>query len=134
MIISPRGLLGDLGQRFLDTARSVLPSVAEPSWFAPPVDVRGDGDGLTILFRVPEAATELRAESTGSSVVLRARLPAKHGGFRSHRGLRVFALPFGVPRGALKVVRRDTIAEVHVRRLHPDARRLAESDLAEAAP
>jgi hypothetical protein len=125
MVISPRGLLSDVGQRFSDTARSALPSVAEPSWFAPPVDVRGDGHGLTILFRVPESAMKLRAESTGTSVVLRARLPAKDGGWRAHHGVRVFALPFEVPRGSLRVLRKGPFVQVHVRRFHPDARKVS---------
>lgn len=123
MLISPRGLLRDDGQPFSDTARSALPSVAAPSWFAPPIDVRGDGDSLTILFSVPREATEVRAESTGSSVVLRARLPAGGGG-ETQRGVRVFALPFEVPRGPAKIVRRSGVVEVRLRRFHPDARKL----------
>ncbi len=120
MVISPRGLLGDVGQRFSDTARSALPSVAEPAWFAPPLDVRGDAESVTIVFRVPEDAAAVRVESAGSSVVLRARLPA-----RSRAALRVFALPFEAPRGSIKTTRKGDVVEVRIRRLHPDARMLA---------
>ena len=35
MVVSPRGLLSDEGQYFSDTARSRLPSVGDPPWFAP---------------------------------------------------------------------------------------------------
>lgn len=91
-----------------------LPSVGEPSWFASPISVRRRRDGLTIQFRIPEAATELRAESTGASAVLTARLPAKHG-WRPHRGTRNFALPFDAPRGPLRVVRNGPVGQLFIR-------------------
>lgn len=122
MLVSPRGLLSDVGQQFSDQARAALPSVAEPSWFSPPVDVRGNGDSLTISFHVPKAATKLRAEVTARTVVLSARLPAKDASSRAHRCVRLFALPFDAPRGNLRVVRKGSIVQVHVRRLQRDAR------------
>jgi HSP20 family molecular chaperone IbpA len=123
MLISPSGLLSGVRGSFSDTARAALPSVAEPAWFAPPVDVRGDGESLTILFRVPAEVAELRVEPAGSSVVLRGRVPTKDGRFRSHSAMRVFALPFEAARGSVSLVRSDELAIVSIRRRHPDARR-----------
>lgn len=117
MVISPQGLLRDVAQRFSDTARATLPSVGEPSWFAPPIDVRGDGDSLTILFHVPEDATRLHVESCGATLVLRARLPG-----RARRGSRIFALPFEAQPGSVKTSRSGEIVEVTIRRLHPGTR------------
>lgn len=125
MVVSPQGLLRDGGQEFSDTARSALPSVGEPSWFAPPVDVRGDGESVTILFHVPESVTELRAEVCESSLIVRARLPAKGGGWRPRRATRVFALPFEASRRSLTTSRRGEIFHVRVRRSNPNARDLA---------
>lgn len=112
-----------IGQRFSEAAPTVLPNVGEPSWFAPLVHVQDDGESLALLLRVPESAMGLRVESSGDSVVVRARLPAKQGMWRAHRGLRVFGLPFEAPQGALRVSRKGDLVRVHVRRLHPDARK-----------
>jgi hypothetical protein len=121
MLVSSRGLLSDIGQPFSDRARAALPSIAEPSWFAPPVDVRGDAESLTISFCVSESAMKLRAEVTGRTIVLSARLPAKDASSRAHRCVRVFALPFDAHRGNLRVLRKGAIVQVHVRRVHGDA-------------
>lgn len=135
MVVSSRGLLCDEGQSFSDTARSALPSVGDPSWFAPPVDVRRDGDALTILFHFPESLPSPRAEACGSSLILRARLPARRGGWRSHHGTRVFALPFEASPHSITLSRKDEILRVQVRRLHPDQRKLpAEPEPKEQSP
>lgn len=124
MIVSPRGLLTDIGQRFTDTARSALPGVGTPSWFAPPVDVRGDAESVTILFYLPESIATPHVEVSGSSLLLRARLPAGNGGERAHCGIRVFALPFETSQRSPTTSRANDILRVHVRCLHPDARKL----------
>ena len=128
MVISPRGLLGDDARPFADTARAPLPSVAEPAWFAPPLDVRGDAESITILFHVPADATDVHVESTGPSLVLRARLPN-----RARLATRVFALPFRARRGSVRSTRKGDLLEVRIRRLHPDARTLARVDDVEIA-
>lgn len=110
-----------------------LPSIGEPSWFASPIDVRRTGATLTILFRIPESATELRAESTGASAVLTARLPAKETGWRTHRGARIFALPFECPRGTLRIRRHGSVGEVQIRRRHSPARK-APASMPERSP
>ncbi len=125
MVVSPRGLLTDIGQHFADTARSALPSVGAPSWFAPPVDVRGDAESVTILFYLPESIATPHVEVSGSSLLLRARLPAGNGGERAHCGIRVFALPFETSQRSPTTSRENDILRVHIRRLHPDARKLA---------
>jgi len=86
--------------------------------------VRGDGDSITILFHVPESVTEVRAEVCESSLILRARLPAKDGGWRSRRGTRIFTLPFEASARSLTATRRGDIFHVRVRRSHPNARKL----------
>ena len=127
MLISPNGLLADFGQRFADTARAPLPSVAEPPWFAPPVDVRGDADSLTIVFHVPEEVTRIRVDTTESSVFLTGRLSAKPGR-RQRRGRRVFVLPFEASRGSATLARVGDLVHVRIRRRQQDARLLPPSD------
>ena len=46
------GLLSQFGQNFNDSVRSALPTVAEPTWFAPPIDAREDDQALTVILRV----------------------------------------------------------------------------------
>lgn len=114
--VAPRDRVFDDGMRSINDrgADAALPSVAEPSWFAPPISVRRRRDALTIHFRIPEAATDLRAESTGASALITARLPAKDG-WRAHRGTRIFALPFDAPRGPLRVVRNGAVGQLFIR-------------------
>ena len=96
---SRHGLLADYGQSFDDSSRPSLPTVAEPSWFAPPLDVRENRDAMTLLFDVAERdKRELRVELGGNNLVLwgpRLRRRDRDGG---RRAMRVFALPFD-PRG-----------------------------------
>ncbi len=47
MFFPREGLLSQFGQPFDDTIRPPLPTVAEPVWFAPPVDVKQDDAGHT---------------------------------------------------------------------------------------
>ncbi|MBX3251754.1 MAG: hypothetical protein KF901_31540 [Myxococcales bacterium] len=46
---------------------------------------------MTILFYLPESIATPHVEVSGSSLLLRARLPAGNGGERAHCGIRVFA-------------------------------------------
>ena len=96
------GLLSQFGQTFNDSVRPVLPTVAEPTWFAPPIDAREDGQALTILFRVGECERkDLRVRAHHRNIFIRGPL-LKHAGNdqeEPRRAMRVFALPFDSPGG-----------------------------------
>lgn len=96
MLIPREGLLSQIGQPFDDTARPPLPTVAEPAWFAPPIEVRQDKGALTIVFDVAgHAKTELRVEASGRNLfVWGPRLRRCEHDDAGQRAMRVFALPF----------------------------------------
>jgi HSP20 family molecular chaperone IbpA len=96
------GLLCPFGQSFDDTLRPSLPTVAEPAWFAPPIDVRQEDGAVTLLFHVNgHEKDDLRVDANGRSVFIwgsRIRRRGREGD--GHRAMRVFALPFDFdPRG-----------------------------------
>jgi HSP20 family molecular chaperone IbpA len=100
MLFPREGLLSQFGQPFIDTVRPSLPTIAEPAWFAPPIDVRQDDGALTIVFRIAgRANTEVRVEASGRNLfVWGPRLQRREKDDAGHRAMRVFALPFDVVR------------------------------------
>jgi HSP20 family molecular chaperone IbpA len=110
------GLLSQFGQPFSDTIRPALPTIAEPAWFAPPIDVRQDNAGLTVVFQVtghPES--ELRVEASGRNLfVWGPRLRRRDQEEPSHRAMRVFALPFEVAPHELHTSRSGDLLRVRI--------------------
>lgn len=101
MIFPREGLLSRFGQPFNDTVRPSLPTVAEPAWFAPPIDVRQDDLAITVVFHVGgHSKSELRVEASGRNLFIwgprRLRLQRRDHEEAAHRAMRVFALPFEV--------------------------------------
>jgi HSP20 family molecular chaperone IbpA len=94
MLFPREGLLSHFGQSFDDSVRPSLPTVAEPAWFAPPIDVTEDDRGITIVFHVAGVSgADLRVEARGRSLYIWGpRLPT--GEHQEGRAKRVFALPF----------------------------------------
>lgn len=92
------GLLSRLGRPFDDTVGPSLPTIAEPAWFAPPIDVKQDEVAMTIVFQVNgHSKSELRVEASGRNLfVWGPRLQRRDQGESTHRAMRVFALPFDV--------------------------------------
>ena len=111
------GLLSQFGQKFDDSVRSALPTVAEPTWFAPPVDASEDDQTLTVIFRVDQRdRKDLRIKVHRRNIFIwgrplqnqRADLP------EPRRAMRVFALPFDVSRRDLRIKHVDDLLHVRV--------------------
>lgn len=110
------GLLSQFGQPFNDTVRASLPTIAEPAWFAPPVDVRQDSAALTLVFQVTgHLMSELRVEASGRNIfVWGPRLRPRDQDEPSHRAMRVFALPFEVAPHDLHTSRSGDLLRVRI--------------------
>jgi HSP20 family molecular chaperone IbpA len=110
------GLLSEYGQPFDDTVRPSLPTIAEPAWFAPPIDVKQDDLAMTIVFHVQgHARSELRVEASGRNLFLWGpRLQRRGEGEPAHRAMRVFALPFEVAPHDLHTSRSGDLLRVRI--------------------
>lgn len=111
------GLLSPLGQTFNDSVRAVLPTVAEPTWFAPPIDAREDDHALTVTFRVNDLEhKDLRVKVNHRNIYIwgpelsqpEATQP------EPRRAMRVFALPFDFTRRDLRISYTDDLLHVRV--------------------
>ena len=116
MLFPRDGLLSQFGQPFNDTVRPPLPTVAEPAWFAPPVDVKQDGGALTIVFQVNgHSRSEVRVEASGRNLyVWGPPLPQRDPQEAAHRAMRVFALPFEVAPQDLHTSRSGDLLHVRI--------------------
>jgi HSP20 family molecular chaperone IbpA len=110
------GLLSQFGQSFNDTVRPSLPTIAEPAWFAPPIDVREDNAALTVVFEVSgHPKSELRVEASGRNIfVWGSRLRRRDHEDHGHRAMRVFALPFEVAPHDLHASRSGDLLRVRI--------------------
>ena len=116
------GLLSEPGQSqagptFSDSFGSALPTVAEPPWFAPPVDVREDDHALTVVFRVRDCERKaLRVRANHRNIFIWGT-PLKQSGNdprEPRRAMRVFALPFDFSRRDLRISHADELLQVRV--------------------
>lgn len=116
MLFPREGLLSQFGQPFNDTVRPALPTIAEPAWFAPPVDVRQDYGALTIDFQVTgHSKSELRVQASGRNLfVWGPRLQRRDQEDAGHRAMRVFALPFDVAPHDLHTSRSGELLRVRI--------------------
>jgi HSP20 family molecular chaperone IbpA len=125
MLFPRAGLLSQFGQPFNDTGRPTLPTIAEPAWFAPPIDVRQDDGALTIVFQVAgHSDSELRVEASGRNLFIWG--PRLQGGDAGgHRAMRAFALPFDIAPHELHSLRSGDLLHVRIAkkvdRVSPDA-------------
>jgi HSP20 family molecular chaperone IbpA len=105
--VFPRdGLLSRFGQNFDDRVRSALPTVAEPTWFAPPVDAREDDETLTVTFRIGDyQRKELRVRVNHRNIFIWGPPLQRPGSGEPEprRAMRVFALPFDFSRRDLRI-------------------------------
>ena len=111
------GLLSQFGQNFNDSVRSALPTVAEPTWFAPPIDAREDDQALTVIFRVGDCERkDLRVRANHRNIFIWGP-PLQHAGNAEpelRRAMRVFALPFDFSRRDLRISHVDDLLLVRV--------------------
>ena len=114
----PRGgLLSHFGQSFNDSVRSALPTVAEPTWFAPPIDAREDERALTVTFRIGQLERkDVRVKVNHRNIFIwgpplqRQRQEQQE----PRRAMRVFALPFDFSRRDLQMSFVDDLLHVRV--------------------
>lgn len=99
-----------------DTVRPSLPTIAEPAWFARPVDVRQEGEALTLVFEVAEHPTSaLRVEVSGRNLFVWGPRPRRREREEPrHRAMRVFALPFDVAPHDLHTSRTGDLLRVRI--------------------
>jgi len=116
MFFPREGLLSQFGQSFNDTIRRALPTIAEPAWFAPPIDVVQNDGALTIVFQVTgHPGSELRVEASGRNLfVWGPRLQRRDREDSAHRAMRVFALPFDVAPHDLHTSRSGDLLRVRI--------------------
>ena len=110
------GLLSPFGQSFDDTLRPSLPTVAEPTWFAPPIDVHQEDGEVTILFHVNgHSKDDLRVDANGRSIFIwGSRLPRRGREGEGHRATRVFALPFEFDPHEIQTSRTGDVLRVRI--------------------
>jgi HSP20 family molecular chaperone IbpA len=100
------GLLSQFGQNFNASDRSALPTVAEPTGFAPPVDAREDEQALTVVFRVGDCERrDLRVRANHRNIYIWGA-PLPHSGNdqpEPRRAMRVLAVPFDFSRADLRI-------------------------------
>ena len=127
MKFSLEGLLSPFGQSFDDTLRPSLPTFAEPTWFAPPIDVRQEDGTVTLLFQVNGHPKDyLRVDANGRSIFIwGSRLRRRDHEGEGHRAMRVFALPFDFAPHEVQTARTGDVLRVRivkkVDRAAPDA-------------
>jgi HSP20 family molecular chaperone IbpA len=116
MLFPREGLLSHFGQSFDDTIRPSLPTIAEPAWFAPPIDVQQDDEALTIVFQVTgHKKSELRVEASGRNLyVWGPRLRRRDQEDPGPRAMRVFAVPFDVAPHDLHTSREGDLLRVRI--------------------
>jgi len=111
------GILSQFGQTFDDSVRSALPTVAEPTWFAPPIDVRENDQALTVVFRVGDCERkDLRIKVNHRNIFIWGP-PMQHAGSEQRelrRAMRVFALPFDFSRRDLRISHTGDLLHVRV--------------------
>ncbi len=116
MLFPREGLLSQFGQPFNDTVRPSLPTIAEPAWFAPPIDVRQQDGALTFVFQVTgHAKSDLRVEASGRNLfVWGPQLQRRDQRDAGRRAMRVFALPFDVTPHELHTSRSGDLLRVRI--------------------
>jgi HSP20 family molecular chaperone IbpA len=116
MLFPREGLLSQFGQPFNDSIRPSLPTIAEPAWFAPPIDVKQYDDAMTIVFHVAgHSRSELRVEVSGRNLFIWGpRLKRRDHDEAARHAMRVFALPFDVAPHDLHTSRSGDLLHVRI--------------------
>ena len=102
---------------FHSLLRIAASSIAEPAWFAAPVDAEEDAESITVVFHVPEERHgSVRVEASDQSVTVR-------GGRRRDRRppMRLCALPCPIVARAIETARSGDLLRVRVPKKPPAA-------------
>ena len=85
-------------------------SIADPPWFAAPVDAQEDEDALTVVFHVPvKSHGRVRVQASDQSVTVSGR----------SRAMRLCALPYLVDKNGLTTSRSDDLLRVRIPKKRP---------------
>ncbi len=97
-------------ERFGWLLRISRSSVAEPPWFAAPVDGEEDEDSVTIVFHVPtKSHGRVRVQANDQNVTV----------LGGHRAMRLCALPYQLDRDSLESSRSGDLLRVRVPKKRP---------------
>jgi HSP20 family molecular chaperone IbpA len=72
------GIYADSKDSFRTLARIASKSIADPPWFAVPVNAQEDQDAVTVHFHVPGKRPSPLEVRASERELLRVRLPKKH--------------------------------------------------------
>lgn len=102
-------------KRFHALLRIASRSVADPPWFATPVDASEDAESIMVLFHAPEDRQgQVEVQASDHSVRLWGGDPQ-----RSRRAMRLCALPCPILATSLETSRDGDILRVRVRKRRP---------------
>lgn len=85
-------------------------SIANPPWFAAPVDAHEDEDSVTVVFHIPlKSHGHVRVEASDHSVTVWGRSSA----------MRVCALPYPIDRTGIETSRSEDLFRVRIPKKRP---------------
>ncbi len=97
-------------QGFQSLLRISRSSIADPPWFAAPVDAQEDEDSVTVVFHVPaKSHGHVRVLASDQSVTVRGR----------SRAMRLCALPYLVDRNGIETSRSGDLLRVRIPKKRP---------------
>ena len=95
---------------FQSLLRSSRSSIADPPWFAAPVDAHEDEDSVTVVFHVPvKSHRRVRVQASDQSVTVRGH----------SRAMRLCALPYLVDRNGIETSRSGDLLSVRIPKKRP---------------
>ena len=105
----------DCKESFRILAQIASKSIAEPPWFAVPVNAQEDQDSVTVCFHVPgKKRRHLRVQATDRSVTVRGR-----GGRDGRSSMRLCALPSPVVAQQIKTTQVGDLLRVRIPKKRP---------------
>lgn len=98
-----------------DTLRTIWPTVAEPSTFAPPIDVREDDQAITLLFAMPGwSAEQINVELRDQTLFVFGGAPVRMEAGSYPRPLRAFSLHMPIEPMTVQANLSSNVLTVHI--------------------
>jgi HSP20 family molecular chaperone IbpA len=115
---------------FQSLLRVAASSIAEPPWFAAPVDADEDQDSLTVIFHVPEKQHgHVQVQAGGQTVTVWGGRPRDR-----QRPMRVCALPCPIDARGLETARSGDLLHVRILKKRPATDSWDASSVAKPTP
>ncbi len=97
-------------KEFRSLLRISRSSIANPPWFAAPVDAQEDEDSVTVVFHAPvKSHGRVRVQASDQSVTVWGR----------SRAMRLCALPYPVDKNGIETSRSDDLLRVRIPKKRP---------------